>query len=60
LKKSWEIIHKYLDGLAFWKLASYTVFLLFIQLRIPATMDPTIKKVAIAYEPVLTAGIVAA
>ena len=60
LRDSWDVIHNYLEALAAENLFDYAAFRLCIQLRIPATIDPTIKNVAIAYDPVLTAGIVAA
>ena len=60
LRDSWDVIHNYLEALAGENLSDYAALRLFIQLRIPATMDPIMKNAAIAYEPVLTAGIVAA
>ena len=60
LRDSRDVIHNYLEALAVENLCDYATLRLFTQLRMPATIEPTIKKVAIAYEPVLTAGIVAA
>lgn len=60
LRDSRDVIHNYLEAIAVENLCDYAAFRLCIQLRIPATMDPIMKNAAIAYEPVLTAGIVAA
>jgi hypothetical protein len=46
--KSQEIIHTYLKSIAILKLAGYAAWRFFIQLRMPATIEPTIKNVAIA------------
>lgn len=59
-KKFDEFSTKTGNPIVFSELTDYAALRLFSQLRMPATIEPTIKNVAIAYEPVLTAGIVAA